>query len=182
MNFRNNAHYQDLRNSNIVATNIVNTKKAANNPPNKENIGIINILVVCIASDIGITAPKAAPAETPKIEGSASGFLNNPWRTTPEIDKAKPTKKDSIILGSLISHITESFTKLPELFWKSILKTSEIEIFIYPEDKEIKETTKERKINKIEKIINVWYFWFLIIIFFITIPYSHKIRYKKYKI
>ena len=37
MNFRNNAHYQDLRNSNIVATNIVNTKKIARGGKTSQN-------------------------------------------------------------------------------------------------------------------------------------------------
>ena len=60
-----------------------------------------------IANENGITAPSAAPAETPKIEGSAKGFLKIPCITAPEIDKAIPTKKERIILGSLISQIME---------------------------------------------------------------------------
>ena len=56
-----------------------------------------------MAKEIGITAPRAAHADTHKIAGSANGFLNNPCITAPETAKAIPTQKDKIILGNLIS-------------------------------------------------------------------------------
>ena len=77
------------------------------NPPKKEKVGTMNKLIDCMANEKGMTAPRAAPAETPKIEGSAKGFLNIPCIIAPEIDKAIPTKKDRIILGNLISQIIE---------------------------------------------------------------------------
>ena len=57
-----------------------------------------------MAKERGTTAPRAAPAETPNIDGSAKGFLKIPCITAPDIDRAKPTKKDNNILGSLISN------------------------------------------------------------------------------
>ena len=60
-----------------------------------------------MVKEIGITAPRAAPADTPKIAGSANGFLNSPCITAPETAKAIPTQNDKIILGNLISKIIE---------------------------------------------------------------------------
>ena len=72
-----------------------------------------------IAKEKGITAPRAAPAETPKIDGSANGFLNRPCITAPDIDNARPTKNDNKILGSLISKIIEVYISLSIEFRKN---------------------------------------------------------------
>ena len=104
---------------------------------------------MCIANAIGITAPNAEPADTPKIDGSAKGFLNIPCITAPEIDKANPTKNESNILGSLISKTTDSFIVLEKLEVKRMEKTSETLISITPFDNETADIPKE----KIKKII-----------------------------
>ncbi len=85
------------------------TIKAAANPPINEKIGIIRIEYDARPSDNIITAPTAAPEETPIIPGSAIGFLKIPWSDAPETAKDAPTKIDKIILGSRILEITFSF-------------------------------------------------------------------------
>ena len=74
------------------------TIKAAANPPINEKIGIIRIEYDAKPSDNIITAPTAAPEETPIIPGSAIGFLKIPWSDAPEAAKDAPTKIDKIIL------------------------------------------------------------------------------------
>ncbi len=86
-----------------VEIKIKYTNIEAISPPKKENIGITKRCIVWIANDIGITAPNAEPAETPKIDGSANGFLKSPCITAPEIDNPIPTKNDKSILGNLMS-------------------------------------------------------------------------------
>lgn len=48
-----------------------------------------------------ILAPKEAPAETPITYGSAMGFLNIPWKITPELARATPTNIATKILAVL---------------------------------------------------------------------------------
>jgi len=55
---------------------------------------------------IAIEAPSAAPADTPINPGSASGFLNNPWSTAPDMPRLAPTRHDKSTRGSRISVIT----------------------------------------------------------------------------
>ena len=99
-----------------------------------------------MATERGTTAPRAAPAETPNIDGSAKGFLKIPCITAPDIDKANPTKKDSNILGSLISNKIDLFveSKVVESE-KNKWNISENEISTIPLDNEIIEITKISK-------------------------------------
>ena len=55
---------------------------------------------------IAVAAPSAAPAETPINPGSTRGFLNNPCRQAPDIERAAPTNPASSTLGILISNKT----------------------------------------------------------------------------
>ena len=57
---------------------IIKTINAADNPPINENIGIIKIEYDAKPRDNIVTAPTAAPEETPIIPGSAIGFLKIP--------------------------------------------------------------------------------------------------------
>ena len=91
----------------------------------------------------GITAPRAAPAETPNIDGSAKGFLKTPCITAPDIDKAKPTKKDNIILGSLISNKIDLFVESNDVeSEKNKWNISTNEISTTPFDIEVIESVK----------------------------------------
>lgn len=53
-------------------------------------------------------AAKPAPAETPSLSGATSGFLNNPWKDAPAMDKAAPTNMAASIRGNLTWNITVS--------------------------------------------------------------------------
>ena len=88
---------------------IIKTINAADNPPINENIGIIKIEYDAKPRDNIVTAPTAAPEETPIIPGSAIGFLKIPCSDPPETAKDAPTKIDKIILGRRILEITFSF-------------------------------------------------------------------------
>ena len=50
---------------------------------------------------IAITAPSAAPLETPKVKGAARSFLNRACKIAPATDKAAPVIAPRRILGSL---------------------------------------------------------------------------------
>ena len=102
-----------------------------------------------IAKEKGITAPRAAPAETPKIDGSANGFLNRPCITAPEIDKARPTKNDSKILGSLMSRIIDVYISLSMELSKNKEIISEAGISITPDDKDKIAMKKEKEMLNI---------------------------------
>ena len=88
---------------------ITKTINAADNPPINEKIGIIKIEQDAKPRDNIVTAPTAAPEETPIIPGSAIGFLKIPCSDAPETAKDAPTKIDKIILGRRILEITFSF-------------------------------------------------------------------------
>ena len=55
---------------------------------------------------IAIHAPKAAPADTPRVYGSARGFNSIPWNKAPDTARAAPTAAQVSILGSRTSKIT----------------------------------------------------------------------------
>ena len=99
-----------------------------------------------MAKERGTTAPRAAPAETPNIDGSAKGFLKIPCITAPDIDRAKPTKKDNNILGSLISNKIDLWveSKVVESE-KNKLNISLNEISTIPWDNEVIEIAKISK-------------------------------------
>jgi len=81
---------------------------------------------------IAIEAPKAAPADTPRVYGSAKGFNNIPWNTAPDMDNPAPTMAAVKILGKRTSKtITEKILFIPSSkslfpvhFEAIILKTS----------------------------------------------------------
>jgi hypothetical protein len=52
-----------------------------------------------------MAAPRTAPDEIPSIYGSAMGFLNIPWNSTPQIDKPVPQRIEVRIRGSLSENI-----------------------------------------------------------------------------
>ena len=101
-----------------------------------------------IAKDIGIMAPSAAPAETPKIAGSANGFLNKPCITAPDIDNATPIKKDKMIRGNLISRIIELLTEDSYESNKRIENVSFMSISYAPRERDSTETNKLNIIRK----------------------------------
>ena len=87
---------------------IIKTINAADKPPINENIGNISKEYEAKPNDNIITAPTAAPEDTPIIPGSAIGFLKIPCRAAPETAKEAPTSIDNNILGNLIFEITFS--------------------------------------------------------------------------
>jgi len=67
-----------------------------------------------ILNKIAIEAPKAAPADTPRVYGSAKGFNNIPWNTAPDMDNPAPTMAAVKILGRRTSKtITEKILFIP---------------------------------------------------------------------
>jgi hypothetical protein len=46
-------------------------------------------------------APSEAPAETPSVNGVASGFRSSAWKTTPAVASAAPTRAPDSTRGSL---------------------------------------------------------------------------------
>ena len=52
------------------------------------------------------TAPRAPPAETPMMPGSAIGLRKRPCIVAPATPRAMPTEAPTTILGSLICSIT----------------------------------------------------------------------------
>ena len=48
-----------------------------------------------------MTAPSAAPLETPKVKGAARSFLNRACKIAPATDNAAPVIAPRSILGSL---------------------------------------------------------------------------------
>src|SRR5262245_49520184 len=48
---------------------------------------------------MAITAPRDAPAETPRRPGSASGLRVSPWSTAPHIPSVPPTAMASTVRG-----------------------------------------------------------------------------------
>jgi hypothetical protein len=81
---------------------------------------------------IAIEAPNAAPADTPRVYGSAKGFNNIPWNTAPDMDKPAPTMEAVKILGRRTSRtitgkilfISSSKSLFPVILEAIILKTS----------------------------------------------------------
>ena len=69
-------------------------------------IPLIKIVGIKLPKSMKITTPALAPAETPIIDGSASGFLNKVCIKAPLSPKEIPTKIAKKILGSLISDKT----------------------------------------------------------------------------
>ena len=57
---------------------------------------IVTLLVITMM----ILAPAEQPAVTPISDGSASGFLNKPWRAAPHIAKMAPTQTVRATLGA----------------------------------------------------------------------------------
>jgi hypothetical protein len=76
------------------------TSKVVNKAPIKERRGTPRLYPR--PKTIPVIAPTAAPLETPSIKGSAKGFLNRAWNTTPPRESVKPTRPASKILGNLI--------------------------------------------------------------------------------
>ena len=48
---------------------------------------------------IASIAPSAAPAETPSVNGVASGLRSSPWNTTPAVASAAPTSAPASVRG-----------------------------------------------------------------------------------
>jgi len=59
-----------------------------------------------ISRNRAMEAPKAAPADIPKVYGSARGLSKMPWNITPEMDSPAPTIAEVNIRGNLTSHTT----------------------------------------------------------------------------
>ena len=144
----------------VVILDNKNTANAAISPPKNEKVGRTNNDELAIPKDIVITAPAAAPEETPIMPGSAIGFLNIPCKEAPETASAEPTSIDNIILGILILEITLSFTgsifeesiKYPNIY----LKESKKVVDTAPLDKEITTKINPVTINNGTININFW--------------------------
>src|SRR5258708_5327678 len=54
---------------------------------------------------IARTAPSAAPVETPRVNGVASGFRRRPWKTTPAEPKSAPTQAPASVRGSRAAEV-----------------------------------------------------------------------------
>ena len=52
------------------------------------------------AKVIASIAPSAAPAETPSVNGVASGLRSSPWKTTPAVASVEPTSAPASVRGS----------------------------------------------------------------------------------
>ncbi|GAF92505.1 unnamed protein product [marine sediment metagenome] len=76
------------------------TSKIVNKAPIKERRGTPKVNPR--PKTIPIMAPTAAPLETPRIKGSARGFLRRAWNTTPPRESVKPTSPANKILGNRI--------------------------------------------------------------------------------
>src|SRR3954466_13779346 len=50
-------------------------------------------------NEIAITAPSAAPVDTPSVNGVASGLRNKPWKTTPAEANNAPTHAPASVRG-----------------------------------------------------------------------------------
>ena len=48
---------------------------------------------------IAMTAPKAAPLDTPKVKGAARSLRRSDWNTTPATEREAPVSAAKIILG-----------------------------------------------------------------------------------
>ncbi len=57
-----------------------------------------------------MTEPTAAPFETPRMNGSASGFRNIAWKLAPETESAAPTRTPSKMRGSRSSKIIRRYS------------------------------------------------------------------------
>ena len=86
----------------LVRTRLKTSRMAPSDPmnENKEIIGKPK-RVKFKFSAMAITAPSAAPLETPKVNGAARSFLNKACKTAPATDKAAPVIAPRRILGSL---------------------------------------------------------------------------------
>ena len=80
----------------------LNTKNIAPREPTKENKEITEkpSITKFKFKAIAITAPRAAPLETPNVKGAAKSFLKSAWKTAPATDNAAPVKAPRRILGS----------------------------------------------------------------------------------
>ena len=79
----------------------LNTKKIAPREPKKENNEITEkpSIAKFKFKAIAITAPRAAPLETPNVKGAAKSFLKRAWKIVPATDNAAPVKAPRRILG-----------------------------------------------------------------------------------
>ena len=102
---------------------------------------------------ITATAPVAAPADTPIIDGSAMGFLKNPCITVPAAASANPTIAARIIRGNL--RVTKMVISVGVRRLVSPKKIVSITLRNKLEDNltgPIPELTKETIINRVERV------------------------------
>ena len=141
------------------------TRIAAITPPVNEKKGNTKIDNDEKPKAIDITAPVAAPEETPIILGSAIGFLNIPCKTAPDIEREDPTIKAKIILGRRILTttwlLTLSTSVLPKRLNVKIeirsLKETLTGPFEMDNENRIKVTSKKNKLLNIIRLEIVEY-------------------------
>lgn len=75
-------------------------------PPIIANVGLKRIKLG--KNKVIISAKKDAPELMPKIAGSANGFLNAHYNSTPDIENAAPLSSEIKILGNLKSNIVST--------------------------------------------------------------------------
>lgn len=63
-----------------------------------------------------MTAPTAAPLETPRIYGSAKGFLRRAWKVTPETERPAPTKPARMARGKRRERMIACSISVPSPF------------------------------------------------------------------
>ena len=109
---------------------------------------------------IAMHAPKAAPAETPRVYGSARGFKSMPWNKAPETASAPPTAAHVRMRGSLISIIitlsvsgmSETKSALFKIFQRRILIISIKSIFTYPIEEDIRIIIIKENENRVTRV------------------------------
>jgi len=89
---------------------------------------------------IAITAPNAAPLETPRVKGAARSFLNKACKTAPATDKAAPAIAPRRILGSLT--------------WNKILASILLELFRVVEKARVRLISVEPISGEIKRVAN----------------------------
>ena len=77
------------------------TRVIAPKAPRKAAIGTVGIPAIACGNPIliAITAPKAAPLDTPKVNGAARSLRRSDWNTAPATARAAPVSAAKIILG-----------------------------------------------------------------------------------
>lgn len=118
-------------------------------------IGFVGLVIPHITRML--VGPKEAPDETPIVDPSAKGFLNNPCIAAPQRERATPTRATHITLGSLTKRIIEpeipSGSGLLRTVFAITVKVSTGLIFTLPTVTQKMKTTRVIKLKKIYSLM-----------------------------